>query len=316
MTSKFGYLFLFFSLTFLQNVFALDLQFEQKPETPKEGEEVILRLSSKDYDLKISDISWLINGEKVDSGVGRTIFKFNADKNGNSLIVTVVVNQDGIESSTQDIVIAPNTLFIISEGKESYTPPFYKGRNLANKEGIVRAALISFKDGEIVGVNKDNPKSISWSLNGENKKELSGINKIIAEWQAKTIDKNFDVIVNKEDIDGDNKKSAQTNINLKNSDVIIYKTDPFKFLKSVAREYESGIDQRLLVEPFYFSAKSRTDNRISYDWKVGDSKPTLLTPWFIKLGSAIEGEVNLGFKIFQREKLTQELERNIIFKSK
>ena len=94
-------------------------------------------------------------------------------------IISANIEQEGFDPSQIQKTVEANTNFILYEGADSYVPSFYKGRRLPAKEGLVRAAFFSFKDGEIVGLNNPTPDNYTWRVNGEDRKDLSGDNKII-----------------------------------------------------------------------------------------------------------------------------------------
>ena len=308
------FLFLCFSLLFtINSAFASNLDIRQFPESPKEGEEVKLNLESDKYDLDISTITWSVDGAQVDSGVGRKTLSIKAPTNGLAQIILVKVSQEGFDDGQVQKVIEANTNFILYEGVDSYIPSFYKGRRLPSKEGNIRAAFFSFKDGQIAGFGDTTRDEYSWNINGEDKKEYSGQGKIINTIQTLTVDNFVNLKISKRD-NTQNIKTAETNIPLQKTEVLVYKTDEKKLLKQVLLDTEIGKKIYLSVEPFFFSVTNRKDSKLLYDWKINDVATTIITPWSVVFSGKERDSVKINLKLINNQKVTQENSRGFTFK--
>ena len=108
---------LFFSIIFAnQFVFASDLTIRQFPESPREGEEVKLTLESDKYNLNIANITWSVDGQESDSGVGRKTLSLKAPTNGLAQIILAKVSQEGFNDDQIQKALEANTNFILYEG--------------------------------------------------------------------------------------------------------------------------------------------------------------------------------------------------------
>jgi hypothetical protein len=302
---------IFFSLFSIS--FADDLSISQVPDSPREGEEVRFTLTSDKYDLNQAKVTWSVDGDEVDSGVGRKTLNYKTPTNGLGVVVVAKVEQDGFDPNQVQRVLEANTNFILYEGADSYVPSFYKGRRLPAKEGTVRASVFSFKDGNIVGLNGSGNENYTWRVNGEDKQDLSGLNKIINNIQSKVTDNSLNIRVVKEDVDK-NRKISEVNIPLQPTEVVVYKTDEKKLLKQVLSDTEVGKKIFLLVEPFFFSAPDKKSSALTYTWKINDQETAISTPWSVVFSGKDQDSVEIKLGIINNRKVTQESYRGFTFK--
>lgn len=305
-----GVFIFFISFSF---VFAADLTIKQFPESPREGEEVKLTIESDKFNLNSADITWLVDGQVVDNGVGRKALIINASSNGLTQIILAKVEQEGYEPAQIQKVVEANTNFILYEGADSYVPSFYKGRRLPAKEGLVRAAFFSFKDGEIDGITGNSTDNYTWRVNGEDKKEYSGQNRIINNILTKVTDSVLELRVIKEDANR-SKKITQVNVPLQKTEVVVYKTDEKKMLKQVLDDTEISKNIFLLVEPFFFSVPSKKSNNLKYVWKINDIETAISTPWSVVFSGKERDTVTINLDVINNQKITQDNSRGFTFK--
>jgi hypothetical protein len=294
-------------------VFAEDLVLSQFPDNPREGEEVKISITSDKYNLNAAKITWSVDGKEVDSGVGRKTLNVRTSTSGASLIILANVEQEGFNSAQVQKVLEANTNFILYEGEDSYVPSFYKGRRLPSKEGTVLAALFSFKDGSISGFDQRGSDKYIWKINGQEKKDLSGDNRILNHIQSKVTDNSLKIDILKQT--GDQVlKTTGVNVPLQRTEVLVYKTDENKLLKQVLADTEVGKKIFLLVEPFFFSVNSKMDKKLTYRWKINDIEANTETPWSVFFSGKERDSVKINLDIINNQKITQENSRGFTFK--
>lgn len=294
-------------------VFADDLIISQFPENPREGQELKLTLVSDKYDMDKATVTWTVDGQVADQGVGRKTFTMKAPTNGIGQIVVARVEQEGYDYSEIERVVEANTNFILYEGADSYVPSFYKGRRLPPKEGTIRAGFFSFKDGSIVGLNDGSSANYTWNINGEDNKGLSGDNKVINNILTRVTDNSLRVKITRDD-GSVNRKYSEITIPLQKPEVIVYKTDENKYLKQVLGTTEVAKVIYLLVEPFFFSAPDKRNTDLKYTWKINDIETKILTPWSVKFSGKDTETVKINLEVLNNKKITQEAERGFTFK--
>lgn len=305
--------FVIFFCFFISISHADDLNITQYPVSPRPGDQVTLTLQSDTYNLKLANISWTIDGQPVDSGIGRKTLTLTASQSGVGQVVAVNVTEDGYDPSATQIIVQPNTNFILYEGADSYVPSFYKGRRLPAKEGVVRAAFFSFYNGNIVGLDGTDNSNYTWNVNGQDRSDLSGQNKIIDNLITKVTDNNLNIKVTKEDPQG-NRKITETSVPLQNTDVVFYKTDEKKILKQVLADTEIGKKIYLLVEPFFYSVANKSDPALIYDWKINDVDTKTDTPWSVVFTGKNSGDdIKINLDITNEKKITQEDSKGFTF---
>ncbi len=309
---KYFSLLLIFTLSF-SFTFADDLGISQFPDSPREGEEVKLTLSSDKYDLNKATITWSIDGVEVDSGVGRKTLTMRTTSSGLAQIILVNVEQEGFNPAQMQKVVEANTNFILYEGADSYVPSFYKGRRLPPREGTVRVAFFSFKDGDIVGLNNTTPDTYTWRVNGEDRPALSGQNKIINNILTKVTDTALSLRIIKEDSNG-SKKFTEATVPLQNSEIVLYKTDEKKLLKQLLSDTEVGRNIYLLVEPFFFSVPNKSSTILGYKWKLNDIETKVTLPWSVSFTGKDTESVKLNVEVINNQKITQDGSRGFTFK--
>lgn len=294
-------------------VFADDLMISQYPDNPREGEEVKLTITSDKYNLDQATITWTIDGNQYDQGIGRKTLNITAPTNGNSEIIVARVEQAGYNSAEIQKVLEANTNFILYEGSDSYVPPFYKGRRLPAKEGIVRAAFFSFKDGEIVGFQDKNGAQYIWNINGEDNNQLSGTNKIVNNIFTRVTDNILNVKVTRTDSTV-NIKTSETTIPLQKVDILLYKTDDKLLTKNILNDTELGKSITLLAEPFFFSIPDKRSTDLKYTWKVNDIETKIPVPWAAMFSGKDADSVKINLNVVNNKKITQDADRGFTFK--
>lgn len=309
----FIFLFSFFLIT--NFVFADDVNITQFPDSPKEGQEVSLKLQSDKYDLNIAKITWSVDGTEVDSGVGRKTLTLKTSQNGLGQVVLVKVEQEGYDDSSAQKVVVANTNFILYEGANSVVPLFYKGRRLPAKEGLVRAAFFSFKDGNIVGLGGNGNEDYVWKINDEEKQAISGQNKIINTIPANITDKTINIKVNKTNLDG-SVNTSSVNVPLQSTEVLVYKTDEKKIIKNILSDTEIGKALTIMVEPFFFSATSKKDPSLQYTWKINNIEQKLNTPWSVLFTANSDNSIKINLDLINNKKISQDASSGFTFKTK
>lgn len=293
--------------------FALDLSIRKYPESPKEGEEVKLTLESDKYDLNIANIVWTVDGEEQDSGIGRKTFTFRTSGNGVTQVVVARVTQEGYDEGVAQTVLEANSNFLLYEGADSYVPSFYKGRRLPGKEGVVRISYFSFKDGVIDGFNQSSTNNYYWKINGEDKNDISGPNKIFNKIIAKVTDSAFSIQTTKEDLNG-NRKVSNLTIPLQLTETLLYKTDENRLTKNFLSESEMGRKLLVVVEPFFFSVSNKRDPDLTYTWKINDVVSPVSNPWGAVFTGKDNESVLINLDVINNKKITQESSQGFTFK--
>jgi len=302
---------IFFSIFSIS--FAADLNVTKYPESPKEGEEIKLTLTSDKYNLDLAEITWTLDGVELDSGTGRKILNFKTSSSGQTQVIVTKVTQEGYNDSQIQTVIEANTNFMLYEGVDSYVPNFYRGRRLPAREGTARVGFFNFKDGEIAGFSGNSNGNYYWSINGEDKADLSGQNKMVNNIISKVTDNTLSIKTIRVSSDGSSKTNNLT-VPLQQTETVIYKTDENRLTRQPLSDTEIGKKIILLVEPFFFSVTNKRDANLIYTWKINDIATVISTPWAAMFSGKESDSVKINLDIANNKKITQESSEGFTFK--
>jgi hypothetical protein len=294
------------------SVFAEDLIFRQYPQNPKEGEEVKLTLESDKYNLGNAKITWIVDGSERDNGVGRRTFTLLVTNDKPAQVVVVRVEEEGLNDGSAQTIVELSSDFILYEGADSYTPPFYKGRALPAKEGRVRVVNLSFKDGVITGFKNADSANYTWKINGQDKNEYSGQNRILNTINTTVTDSSLNLQIMK--LENGGTKISSSNISLKTPEVVLKRLDDKKLTKRNLKDTETGKELRVLVEPYFFSTESKESSNLKYIWKINNRENSISTPWIVLFSGKENESVKINLDLYQERKLSQEASRGFTYR--
>jgi hypothetical protein len=297
------FLFVFtFQILFAQ---AADLIIKKSNENPREGDTVKLSLESDKYNLNSAKITWYIDGNETDQGVGRRTFSVNMTNQNPVQVVSVVVQEDGLDDAQTQIILEISGEILLYEGYNSSVPLFYKGRSLPGKEGSANVQLFSFKDGEISDFKPTNytNNNYLWRVNGEEKKDLSGTNRSQNILTGKVVDSNLNVQILKQNENSG--KTLSLNIPIQANEVLVKRLSPDGLLESPIKNTEPGKSISLTIEPFFFSAKNKYSTDLQYTWKINDQENSVSTPWYVSFSGNQTEIVKIDLTIKNTKKIIQ-----------
>ncbi len=111
------------------------------PENPSAYQPVGISLDSDLVDLRRYMISWYVDGKLTLQGYGKMNFIGNTKGYGQQVSIRVSI-QLVDRTVKKDIVLLPQDISTMWEAVDSYVPPFYQGKKLPSREGIVRIVAI------------------------------------------------------------------------------------------------------------------------------------------------------------------------------
>jgi hypothetical protein len=166
-----------------------DVSINITPANPEPGQNITAEIKSYSLDINQSSIVWRYNGAVIASGVGKTRINTIAPSSNGGALLTATVSSAGSSPITTSINIKAASIDLLWEAVDSYTPPFYKGKALLSRNGIIRATAIP---------NINSPKNLSfeWSRNGSVDLDISGYNKSSIVFKNETLKQQEDISVN------------------------------------------------------------------------------------------------------------------------
>ncbi len=280
------------------------------PENPAPNENVNIALSSYAYDLDSVLISWAINGKNVSSGIGKKSFSLTAPKAGEETgVVATISLPDGITDTK--IMIRPSVMVLLWQAKDSYTPPFYKGKALASPDSTVKVVAlpeIRSSSGLV------NPKNMTylWKKDYTNNQDGSGYGKGSFSFVNDYLEDSNNIGVIASTVDQKYSSATNINIGMVKPKIVFYKNDPGlgTLWEQALADGHKILDKEILVAaPYFISPNDLRIPFLTWDWSINDeivSPPTSrknTLPLMVQTGttgtSKIRLEINHIGKIFE-----------------
>lgn len=173
-----------------QIINASDILMTMNPELPGPYQDVTITLESYAINIDASRITWIVNNEKILSGVGEKKITVKTKNLGEPLLVEVQVKWNQVDTLIKRVRIEPAYVDLLWEAVNSYTPPFYKGKALPASESILRVVALPS------GVIGNDQFVYTWEHNGNVQQDQSGFKKHSFEARNNFFDKKFVVDVN------------------------------------------------------------------------------------------------------------------------
>jgi len=253
---------LFFSLFLILTLFPFTSTFSQTetadsllltialiPENPQPQQRVVARVTTLDGNINRANLSWTLNGQPLEAGIGKTQVAFITPPAGSTAVLTVSGNLDGLTGSASYTVI-PGQVDLFWEAVDSYTPPFYKGKAIPSAMATIRVAAVP---------SSLAPRTISyqWERNDEVLQSASGAgkNSIIIKNTELIVTENIKVSIDSSQFQGENR----IQITPRSPSIVLYpKSEGYIDYSKGSNETFSltsgGVTLR--IEPYFFSMGS------------------------------------------------------------
>ncbi len=304
---------LFSSFAFAQ-VMPLNGNLVLTPQNPGPYENVSIKLESYSFDPTRSNITWTANNKIIKSGYGETSLSLKTGAAGTQIIVRVSAITNDSQKYDAGIVLAPQSLDLVWEAIESYTPPFYKGKALPGEGSLVKiTALPNFYSGG----KKISAGDISykWSLNSEVAQELSGFGRQTFTTYLDYLSNENEIKVVAQTLDGNSAEKRITIIPNK-IDPVFYEYDPTlgpNYAHALDNYLEIKKDLFLVVEPYFISSKGGAASGLTYNWSLNGLPitPSDNTHLTLHPKEGYSGVSTINVSISNSKRILQEIEKKI-----
>lgn len=244
------------------------------PRNPKPFTPVKATLVSYIFNVNTAMITWTVNGKVALKGIGEKKLTIQTSDVGNKIPVHVsAVTADNVATEL-DLVITPESVDILYETPESYTPLFYEGRSLPGEGALVKfVAMPNVSENDIH--LPPSSLSYSWYVNGELVDSASGIGKQSAMLSLDLLS-NFTTI--KVTVFGPHGTTAENSVDIYPHDVmpLLYGFDDILGINHITllgKRIEKTKDFTLALEPYYLSTNGSVGDEAFYNWTL-DGLPT------------------------------------------
>jgi hypothetical protein len=277
-----------------------------EPRNPSVGEVFEISLETYAFDVDKSDITFSSDEKILSSGFGKKNINFTMLEN--TKIMKIIITTPEGKSYLKTINISPKSVYLISEGLDSYVPDWYEGKKLLSPAGKARVYTVAnILDGKNNLIDKKD-LLYTWEMNDEILQKESGLGRDYIDVQ--TFDEQGGEINIKVTVSprlSDEKIESSIVLNPTKSQVFLYKEiDAFNtsFQNVLSGNYKlNQKDFVVVAEPFFFST-NKTSNLV-YNWTVNNQLQKGSFKKGFKIGSA-SGLASISLQVEHVKKLFQE----------
>ncbi len=288
------------------------------PQNPGPYESVTVTLSSYDFDVDNSDISWTVNGKVISGGDGVKQIKVTTGAVGALTNISARAIVPGGQIFQASLALAPASIELTWESSESFVPPFYEGRSLPGEGASVRVnATPHMSSGNKILSPAD--VSYAWYKNDEFIEAASGRGKSSADITLEYLTDVTTVKVVARSADG---TSATKSIDLypHESLPIFYIYDPLlgtDMTRAITKRFETTKEFTLRFVPFFFSLNNGLNKSTTFSWSI-DGSPIVTeddTTITLRPKENTSGSRTLGINLENSNRILQNIETgiNIVF---
>lgn len=237
------------------------------PKNPTPYTPVTITLVSYLFNVNTATIIWSVNGTEYKRGLGEKSITLKTGEAGSEIDVHVKAETAVGDRYELDLAVIPESVDIMYETPESYTPLFYEGLPLPGEGALVKFVAMPniTENGEKVPASS---LAYSWYVSGEFVDKLSGVGK-----QSALIELDFlrSFTTVKVVVRGPYGTSAEKSIDVYPNEVLplFYTYDDILGINRtslISRRFETTKDFTLSLEPFFLSSKNQMKETASYDW--------------------------------------------------
>ncbi len=288
------------------------------PVNPGPYSSVTVTLTSYDFDVDNSNISWTINGKLVSSGPGVKQIKITTGAVGTATNISAKATVPGGQIFRATMMLTPASVDLTWESPESFVPPFYEGRSLPAEGATVRVNATPHMS-SLGKVLSSADVSYAWYKNDEFIDKLSGRGKSSADINLEYLTDVTSVKVVARAPDG---STATKSIDLYPHNIvpIFYLYDPIlgpDLSNAITKRFETTKEFTLRFIPFFFSLNKVAGSGATFSWTIDglpitteDDTTVTLRPKENSYGSRV-----LGINLENSNRILQNTEStlNVVF---
>ncbi len=290
-----------------------ELSIEMIPNYPRPNEKIYISINLYTDDISSADISWFVNGKLQTKGKGLLSFSTKLGEVGTETKIDIKASLLSGSNISKTLTIVPASADIAWEA-QSYVPPFYKGKALHSRQGVIKLVAIPefYKNGK-----KIPPENLvyTWSNKAEVFQDKSGYGKNVILLNGSILGDvdSIELLVT----DPVNNLVADAFVDIFPTDptIVFYKNDPFYgqlYNQSIPSLYDLKTEEvQLLASPFYFS-KERSNN-MKYEWRINGSLVEELSNSLTAIFKKPEGsgQSRVSLQIENNNRILQSASKNI-----
>lgn len=253
------------------------IELDLSVENPTPGQEIVITARSYSLDINASTVTWTINGQQVQKGIGLTQYTFKAPALGKKTTIGVSAVSSGGKSAYGSVSINSGSVDLIVE-TDGYVPPFFKGKLpivYQNSIKIIAIPHLARADGTLY-----DPKTLvyKWQKGSETFETESGYGKQSISFVGEIVPREFTINVTVYNREGTISTSGYMPITFTSPSISFYVNDPLYgplYNKAIRENLSIGKEGevRVISAPFGFS---KNNFNLQYDWEInGENDPNL-----------------------------------------
>jgi hypothetical protein len=249
------------------------------PPNPSPGQQIVATVNSLSINLDSAQITWYINGQEKRTEMGLKDFYVQAGTAGKVMTVGVLVKTSENTIIKKELSFIPAGVDLIFEAV-SYVPPFYKGKSLSPKQGMV--TVVAFPEmfdlsGKKISTNKI---IYTWKKDGLTQADISGLGKNYLTFSGSIPARDVEIEVTAST--PDQKITAVGAILVKNVSpkIIFYEDNPIYgviFNRAIKNLVKMTADEfKVKSFPYFMSVGYTQSPDLDYKWSInGNSAANL-----------------------------------------
>lgn len=292
-----------------------ELGVEINPAYPRPNENVSMSLTLYTDDLSSAKITWYKDGQAVLSGKGKINYSFKAGPAGQETRIEIQVSLVSGSSFSKTVTLNPASVDLVWEA-DSYVPPFYKGKALHPRQGVLK--VVATPDFVKNGIRVPASNLVyQWSngINAYQDQSGYGKNAVLLDGSLLGRDENIKVLVT----DPVNNLAAQNFIDITPVDpeIVFYQNDPYYgdlFDSAIINSFGLKSDEvQILAAPYYFTKGDMS--LLKYNWQLNGQDITSLLSSMTAIFRKPEGETgqsSVSLRIENPDRILQQADRSLI----
>lgn len=290
-----------------------ELNIEVSPSNPKPNQKVSVSLALYTGDLNSAYITWTKNGKTVLEGTGETKYSFVIGQAGTETSIKISVKLANGIIFSKSFSLNPTSVDLVWES-DSYVPPFYKGKALHTKQGLLK---IVASPNFVINGKQISPNNLvyKWSNEVRSFQDQSGYGKNVLILGGSLFGRSENIRIKV--TDPVNNLSAENSIiiNPIDPEIVFYENDPyygFIFDSAVIESYDlKNKEVQFFAAPFYFT---RSDYGLKYSWRLNNQELSNLSDSVSAIFRKPETESGrslISLSVENPEKILQQANKNI-----
>lgn len=288
-----------------------DILLDVNPENPGPFTTISARVTSTYIDLNRYPIRWVVDGATIGNGIGVRQATFKTKDYGQSTTVTVIVQLPD-QTLQKQVIFKPEDTTLVWEAVDAYVPPFYQGKKLVPREGIVKIVSIPNFAGSIQDSFDPATGVYTWKRNDLIVPGVNGYGKQAYLFTHNRIRGSETIQVTASD-PGHNHQAVQSiTITPTDPKIIFYRRNTTSGIKDPLAQRSISFDTKdltLETAPYFFSTINNNPNTPKFSWKMNGSSiavPNAKTWSSLLLQKpAGSGAATIGVTVDQPSKLFQ-----------